>query len=122
MGGHPASLHAREQAHLQPAGLGRAALLSAVKLALGWSAGLGLVWVLGLTGTVRGVVLIEMAMPVAVFNYLFAQRYGNRPEEVAGLVLVSTVLAFALLPVLLWLAWGGAPPPGVAGAPAGASG
>ncbi|MQX36210.1 AEC family transporter [Roseospira navarrensis] len=103
-------------ARLRPGGLGRAALLSALRLALGWSGGLLVVWLLGLEGMVRGIVLIEMAMPVAVFNYLFAQRFGNRPEEVAGMVLVSTLATMALLPVLLWLAWGGAPPPGVAGA------
>lgn len=102
-------------AGLQPSGLGRAALLSAVRLGLGWGVGLLLVWALALEGTVRGVVLIEMAMPVAVFNYLFAQRYDNRPEDVAGMVLVSTLMAVALLPLLLWLAWDGAPPPAVMG-------
>ncbi|MBB4286330.1 AEC family transporter [Roseospira goensis] len=96
---------------LKPAGLGRAAALSAAKLALGWGAGLLLVWTLDLDGAARGVVLIEMAMPVAVFNYLFAQRYGNRPDEVAGLVLMSTLMAVVLLPALLWLAWSGTPPP-----------
>jgi hypothetical protein len=40
-------------------------------------------------------------MPAAVFNYLFAQRYGRAPEEIAGIVVVSTLLAFALLPLLL---------------------
>jgi predicted permease len=102
-------------ARLRPGGLGRATLLSALRLALGWGGGLLVVWLLGLEGTVRGIVLIEMAMPVAVFNYLFAQRYDNRPEEVAGMVLVSTLATVVLLPGLLWLAWGGAPPPGVAG-------
>ena len=32
---------------------------------------------------------------------LFAQMYNQRPEEVAGVVIVSTVLGFCLLPVLL---------------------
>lgn len=95
--------------------LGRTAALSALKLALGWSAGLLVVWALGLTGVARGVVLIELAMPVAVTNYLFAQRFDNRPEDVAGMVLVSTLLAFLLMPPLLWLAWGGTPPSAVGG-------
>ena len=41
-------------------------------------------------------------MPVAVFNFLFAERYGNHPEEVAGLIVISTVMSFATLPLLLW--------------------
>ncbi len=98
-------------ANLRPGGLGRAAGLSAFKLAVGLGAGLLVVWALGLTGTIRGVVLIEATMPVAVFNYLFAQRYDNRPEEVAGMVLSSSLMALVLLPGLLWLAWEGTPPP-----------
>ena len=46
-------------------------------------------------------------MPVAVFNFLFAVRYGNQPEEVAGLVVVSTLMSFATLPLLLVRALGG---------------
>ncbi|KAA5604791.1 AEC family transporter [Roseospira marina] len=106
-------------AQLRPGGLGRAAALSALRLALGWGGGLLVVTLLGMDGISRGIVLIEMAMPVAVFNYLFAQRYDNRPEEVAGMVLMSTLMTFALLPVLLWLAWGGAPPPGLGAVSAG---
>ena len=43
-------------------------------------------------------------MPVAIFNYLFAQYYDNRPEEVASLVLVSTAIALVLLPLLVYVA------------------
>jgi predicted permease len=40
-------------------------------------------------------------MPVAVSNYLFAQLYDRQPAEVAGMVLISTALSFATLPLLL---------------------
>jgi predicted permease len=43
-------------------------------------------------------------MPAAVFNYLIAQRYEQRPEEVASVVMVSTLLAFGTLPLILALA------------------
>jgi predicted permease len=36
-----------------------------------------------------------------VFNYLWALRFNNAPEEVAGMVLCSTAMAFVVLPVLL---------------------
>jgi len=36
-----------------------------------------------------------------VFNYLFAARYDTLPAEVAGTVMISTVLSFASLPLLL---------------------
>ncbi len=56
---------------------------------------------MGLEGVPRAVVLIQAAMPIAVFNYLLALRYNRQPEEVAGMVLVSTLIAFAGLPFLL---------------------
>jgi malate permease and related proteins len=54
-----------------------------------------------LTGVPRAVVLLQSAMPIAVFNYLLALRYNRHPEEVAAMVLISTVIAFIGLPFLL---------------------
>lgn len=70
--------------------------------------GFGVGWLvcewLALEGVVRGVVLLQSTMPVAVFNYLFAERFKREPEAVAGMVVVSTLLSFATLPALLaWL-------------------
>jgi predicted permease len=57
--------------------------------------------IMGLTGVSRSVVLLQSAMPIAVFNYLLALRYNRHPEEVAAMVLISTVIAFIGLPFLL---------------------
>jgi hypothetical protein len=68
-------------------------------------AGLALGWLccesLDIEGVSRGVVLLQSSMPVAVFNYLLAQRYNREPSEVAGLVVVSTLMSFILTPLLL---------------------
>ncbi|MBP2312686.1 AEC family transporter [Azospirillum soli] len=82
-------------------GMARSLSMSALRLGLGLAAGLVVVEAMQLEGVVRGVVLLESAMPVAVFNYLWALRYGNAPEEVAGTVLGSTALAVLGLPFLL---------------------
>ena len=56
------------------------------------------------TDTARQVLILQGAMPAAVFNYLLAARYGRHPEQVAGIVLVSTGLSVATIPLLLaWL-------------------
>ncbi|MBM4220852.1 MAG: AEC family transporter [Gammaproteobacteria bacterium] len=81
-----------------------AASLALARLGLGLIVGLGLVWFFGLEGTERGVVLIESAMPVAVFNYLLAARYDRHPDEIAGAIVISTLLSFATLPLLLLIA------------------
>ena len=51
----------------------------------GIAAGYGVSWAMGLEGTMRGVTILQSAMPVAVFNYLWALRYDNSPEEVAAM-------------------------------------
>jgi predicted permease len=67
--------------------------------------GLATAWLLcdifAIKGMVRGVILLQSSMPVAVFNYLFAHRYNCKADDVAGMVLISTLLAFALLPFLV---------------------
>jgi malate permease and related proteins len=56
---------------------------------------------MGLTGAVRGVVILQTSMPVAVLSYILALRYDNDPETLAGLVMQSTLLSMIVLPLLL---------------------
>lgn len=90
-------------AELRVAAFPRTFQLAVVRLVMGASVGVFLAWGFSLEGLSRSVVIIQCAMPVAVFNYLMAQRYERNPEEVASLVVLSTLLAFALLPA--WLAF-----------------
>ena len=89
-------------AGLRVKSLPRSVALSVLRLVMGFGVGWATAEVLGYEGAARGVLIIECAMPVAVFNYLFAQLHDNRPEEIAGIVLVSTALSFMTLPALLW--------------------
>lgn len=81
--------------------VGDALLFAVARLVIGLLAGWLVCEWLALDGVLRGVVLIQSSMPVAVFNYLFAERYQQGPERVAGMVVVSTLLSFLLLPWLL---------------------
>jgi predicted permease len=89
-------------ARLQVSALARSSMMSLLRLVLGLVVGVGLSQVMGLEGLERGVLIVQSAMPVAVFSYLFAQRYNRAPEEVAGMVVISTAVSFATLPGLLW--------------------
>lgn len=86
---------------LKPSVLGRSTIYSIARLVLGFTAALGVTALLGLDGIARAAVIIQASMPTAVFNYLFAARYNNRPSEVASIVVVSTVLSFITLPFLM---------------------
>ncbi len=88
-------------ARLKPAGALMAIGLSLAKLAIGLAAALMAVWALGLTGLSAAVLILQMATPVGVTSYLLAERYKQAPEAVAGLVVISTLLAIATLPVTL---------------------
>lgn len=88
-------------AELRAAHFGRAAALSAMRIGLGVACGFAAAAAFGLDGASRGVVVIESSMPAAVFNYLFARMHGNRPDEVAGIILVSTLMAVVTLPLIL---------------------
>ena len=81
-----------------------AAGIAAGRLGLGLVVGYAITLAFGLTGIERGVVLVQSAMPVAVFNYLLAARYDRHPEDIAGAIVISTLVAFAALPALLLFA------------------
>ncbi len=75
--------------------------LALAKVAVGLAVGIGVSWLLGMEGTSRSVFILECLLPVAIFNYLWAERYDNGPEEVASLIIVSTLLALLVVPITL---------------------
>ncbi|AFT70056.1 Transporter, AEC family [Alloalcanivorax dieselolei B5] len=86
--------------------LGPGAAFAVLRLGTGFALGWLICEVTGTEGMVRGVVLIQSTMPVAVFNYLLAQTYRQGPEQVAAMVMCSTALSFVTLPLLLMVAMG----------------
>lgn len=87
---------------LKARSLPKALFLSLVRLIGGFGIGLLVCWIFDLQDPARGVVMLQSCMPTAVFNYLFAERYGRDAPGVAGVVLISTLLSFVTLPLLLW--------------------
>jgi predicted permease len=81
--------------------LPRAFGLGAARLAIAFVAALGVGKLLNLAGIAQGVLLLQGTMPAAVFTYLFAARYERDADDIAGIVLISTLLAALLLPLLV---------------------
>lgn len=76
-------------------------LFSATRVLGGFLVAIFVAGLLGLDRVERGVLILQSSMPVAVFNYLLAVRYGKSPGEVAGMVVLSTLMAFLLLPFIV---------------------
>lgn len=88
-------------ASMQATNLPRALAVSFVRLAIGPLVGFSIANMMGFEGVARGVLVLQCAMPVAVFNYLLAVRYDRAADEVAGLIVISTALSLLTLPALL---------------------
>lgn len=92
---------------LRIASVGRSVLLSTLRLAMGLFVGVLVAELLALEGVMRGVLILQCALPVAVFAYLFAARYDREPGEVASVVVISTLMSLLTLPFLVLLVLGG---------------
>ena len=90
-------------ARLTPSSFGMPISLSAFKVvacaAIAWGVGR---W-FGLPPVGFGVLVVQVATPVAVTSYLLAEKYGADSDAVAGLVVVSTLISVLALPLILAL-------------------
>lgn len=77
-------------------------LISLLRVPGGFLVALAVVKLFSLTGLVAQVLILQAAMPSAVFNYFFALRHGKEQDTVAAGVVLSTTLSFLTLPLLLW--------------------
>lgn len=75
-----------------------------MKLVLTPLAALGIVGLLGLTGVAGDVVVLQAAMPAAVFTSLIALEHDLEADYVTSVVLIGTLVSAATLPVVIaWL-------------------
>jgi hypothetical protein len=71
-----------------------------VGMALAWA----LLQMLELPAREQALLLIFGALPPAVLNYMFAERYNQEPDKVASMVLIGNLAAVVFLPLALALA------------------
>jgi predicted permease len=61
----------------------------------------GVIQLLGLTGRDAAMLFVFGALPPAVLNFLFAERYQQEPQRVASIVLIGNLMALLFLPLAL---------------------
>lgn len=57
----------------------------------------------GVEGIVKGVLIVQSAMPVATFNYLFASKFNGPHEAVSGAIIVSLCFLPVVIPAVAYL-------------------
>ena len=72
-------------------------LRPALGVAIAWSAA----QLLGLGARDSAMLIVFGALPPAVLNFLFAERYRQEPERVASIVLLGNLAAVLVLPLVL---------------------
>lgn len=60
--------------------------------------------ILGLHGFEQALLVIYGALPPAVMNYIFAERYQAEPERVASIVLIGNLMSVGIMPLALAIA------------------
>lgn len=60
-------------------------------------------WVLDLSGTQSAQLILFGALPPAVMNYIFAERFCQEPKKVASMVMFGNVAALIFIPLALLL-------------------
>ena len=90
-------------ATLKVSDLGPSFAIAVGRLLIGLAVATAVIFMLGLTGIAAGTVFLMSAMPSAIVTYVFAERYQQTPNRVAGAVVMSTLLTFLVLPVLVWV-------------------
>lgn len=77
--------------------------VSALKLILMPAMMLGFCLIYNVTGPARGVALVAGAVPTATNSYILARQLGGDAPLMANLVTVTTLAAFATMPIIVYL-------------------
>ncbi|WP_270937480.1 AEC family transporter [Falsiroseomonas oryzae] len=74
---------------------------SVLRTGIGVALALAVAALFGMEGTGRFVLVLQCAMPVGMLSYVLAQRFGNEPETIAGIIVVSTWMSVVSIPAML---------------------
>jgi predicted permease len=78
-----------------------AGALALLRPAVGFAVAWLIAGLLELPGQQASLLMLFGALPPAVMNFIFAERYGQEPERVASIVLIGNLAAVLVLPVAI---------------------
>lgn len=88
-------------ARLHPGAFGKAVFMSLAKVVLCTIVAVVVGLQFNLPPVALGVLVLQIATPVAVTSYMLAEKYKADSDAVAGLVMASTLMSVAAIPITL---------------------
>ena len=76
-----------------------------IRVVVGFAAAYLTVVILDIHGIDRQVILLYGSLPSAVINYVLTEKYTRNSELTASIIVLSTLLSLATVPVVFWLIW-----------------
>jgi hypothetical protein len=70
---------------------------------MGMTLSVAAAWAFGLSERDAAILLVFGALPAAVLNYVFAERYHQEPGKVASIVMIGNIGALIFIPIALSL-------------------
>lgn len=81
--------------------IGRSFLFGGLRVGLGFIFGIALVKLLQLDGVVASVVILQSAMPPAIFNFVLAEKYMQDSQIVASIIMAGTLISVVTTPIII---------------------
>jgi len=86
---------------LKPGAIGRAVWLALTKYILCVAMAWGIGTLFALPAVALAVLIMQVSTPVAVTSYMLAEKYAADSDQVAGLVMASTLMSILAIPLIL---------------------
>lgn len=80
---------------------GKSFLFGGMRILVGVTAGLFVVTIFKIQGVTAQVIILQSAMPPAVFNFVLAEKYNQDSKTVASIILAGTILSVITTPIIL---------------------
>jgi len=81
--------------------LKRSFLFGGLRVGAGFIFGLVVVKMLDLSGVIASVVILQSAMPPAVFNFVLAEKYKQDSQVVASIIMAGTLISIITTPIII---------------------
>ncbi|MGQ0794457.1 MAG: AEC family transporter [Deltaproteobacteria bacterium] len=81
--------------------VGRSLMFGGIRIALGFAFGIAMAKILHLGGVSSNTVILQSAMPPAIFNFVLAEKYHQDSQTVASIIMAGTLLSIISTPIII---------------------